>query len=81
MPIYEYDCQDCDHSFEALVRGADAPATCPSCSGNRLERLVSISGIKSDGTRARAMKAARARDKGKGVDRMHERIEYENHHD
>ncbi|MEX2527145.1 MAG: zinc ribbon domain-containing protein [Gemmatimonadota bacterium] len=81
MPIYEYECQDCKHTFEALIRGKDAPAGCPNCSGNRLERLVSIPGIKSDGTRARALKAAQARDRGQGVERMHERTEYENHHD
>jgi putative FmdB family regulatory protein len=41
MPIYDYRCTSCDHQFERLVRG-DQPVICPHCSGNRLERLLSV---------------------------------------
>jgi putative FmdB family regulatory protein len=40
MPLFEYRCTGCDHRFEALVRGSEAPA-CPSCRGVELEKLFS----------------------------------------
>jgi putative FmdB family regulatory protein len=41
MPLYEYACKRCNHEFEALVRGADAPE-CPACHGLELERRLSV---------------------------------------
>ena len=38
MPIYEYCCQECGHSLEALQKLADAPLTdCPACSATGFE--------------------------------------------
>ena len=33
MPIYDYYCDSCDHSFDKLVRLADEdkPTACPKC--------------------------------------------------
>lgn len=43
MPIYEYRCEDCDSSFETLVRpGHDEDAECPSCHGAHLSREMSV---------------------------------------
>lgn len=41
MPLYEYQCQQCEHTFEKLVWNED-PIECPSCHSNRLERLLSL---------------------------------------
>jgi len=41
MPLYDFRCNDCQKTFELLVRGSAAP-TCPSCGGQRLEKLVSL---------------------------------------
>jgi putative FmdB family regulatory protein len=41
MPIYEYACRKCDHTFEALVQNGEAVA-CPSCQAKELERLLSL---------------------------------------
>lgn len=41
MPIYDYRCQDCDKTFEVLVRGGQVPP-CPSCGGSHLEKCVSL---------------------------------------
>jgi putative FmdB family regulatory protein len=41
MPLYEYACQQCEHTFETLVFDGEA-VTCPECHGNRLERLLSV---------------------------------------
>ena len=42
MPIYEYACQECDHSLDALQKIADAALVdCPVCSKPALKRLLS----------------------------------------
>ena len=40
MPLYDYHCQDCDKTFELLVRSSTIPA-CPACAGQHLEKLLS----------------------------------------
>ena len=80
MPIYEYSCNACNHAFELLIRGKET-AACPECEGTDLERLISLPRVKSDTTRALAMKAAKKRDAGQARDNMHERLRYEESHD
>ncbi|MDJ0667261.1 MAG: zinc ribbon domain-containing protein [Desulfobacterales bacterium] len=46
MPIYEYECQDCGHSFEYLVLGDPDPA-CQSCASKKVCRLMSVCGFYS----------------------------------
>ncbi|HEY1381076.1 MAG TPA: zinc ribbon domain-containing protein [Gemmataceae bacterium] len=41
MPLYEYECRTCKHTFEELVFGDEA-VTCPACQGRKLERLISV---------------------------------------
>ncbi|MBO0683505.1 MAG: zinc ribbon domain-containing protein [Candidatus Dormibacteraeota bacterium] len=43
MPIYEYHCADCDHSFEVLTSFAerDRAKVCPSCESRRTSVQVS----------------------------------------
>ncbi len=41
MPLYEYTCRKCDHTFEALVFDGET-VECPECHGRRLERLFSV---------------------------------------
>jgi putative FmdB family regulatory protein len=40
MPIYDYTCKKCGHSFEALVTGS-MKAACPSCGSAQLKKGVS----------------------------------------
>jgi len=80
IPIYEYSCQACGHTFEALVRGAGKPA-CPRCESADLERLFSLPTVQSTGTRDMAMRAARRRDQRQGQERMRTQREYELNHD
>jgi len=79
MPIFEYKCKDCGNEFEALVRKSDVPA-CPSCQGTDLERLLSLPVVKSESTKAQALKAAKKRDKAQGTERTIEQIKYERSH-
>lgn len=44
MPMYEYSCQKCEHTFEALVFDGDK-VECPECNSTRLERLISLPGL------------------------------------
>ncbi|MFN8574776.1 MAG: zinc ribbon domain-containing protein [Gemmatimonadaceae bacterium] len=80
MPIFEFTCTACNHSFETLVRGAQVP-TCPACASTALERRISLPRVKSETTQALAMDAARRRDKAAGHERVQEQIRYEKSHD
>lgn len=76
MPIYEFKCRRCGREFEELVRLGET-ASCPSCHGNELERLVSLPAVSTDKSRRRSF--AKAREKAKDVHRekKHAQAEYE----
>jgi len=41
MPMYEYQCDACGHTFEARQKFSDAPlSSCPSCQG-AVRKLIS----------------------------------------
>ena len=42
MPIYEYRCEPCDHTFETLIRGQGDVAHCPKCGGIDLAKQFSV---------------------------------------
>jgi putative FmdB family regulatory protein len=44
MPVYEYQCQDCDKRFEVLrpMSQIDAPIACPRCNGLNARRAISV---------------------------------------
>jgi putative FmdB family regulatory protein len=41
MPLYEYACQKCEHTFEELVFNRE-PVACPECQSPRVQRLLSV---------------------------------------
>ena len=42
MPIYEYQCQKCEHVLEALQKISEEPLRfCPECGTEELKRLIS----------------------------------------
>lgn len=51
MPIYEYECASCHHTFD-LMQGVNEEPTkhCPACSGQTAVRLVSAAGFQLKGT-------------------------------
>ena len=79
MPIYEYACRSCNHQFERLVRSGDTPV-CAECGSAELERVLSLPAVNSEGTRARALAAAKRRDTAQATDRTHEQLKYERSH-
>ncbi len=51
MPIYEYQCQDCDHRVEVLQKIADAPRVdCPACDKPSLRKVVSAVAFRLKGS-------------------------------
>ena len=43
MPLYEYACRKCAHTFEVLVTGTRTTATaCPACASPEVERLIGL---------------------------------------
>ena len=44
MPIYEFNCEDCDKEFETLVRTSDweGEVECPSWGAGKLEKKLSV---------------------------------------
>jgi putative FmdB family regulatory protein len=51
MPIYEYQCGDCQHPLEALQKMADAPLIdCPECQKPSLVKQVSAVGFRLSGS-------------------------------
>ena len=50
MPLYEYECNDCEHRFERIQKFSDPLAsTCPVCSGT-VRKLLSSPAIQFKGT-------------------------------
>ncbi len=41
MPLYEFACRTCEHTFEELVHNSEA-VECPECHGRKVERLLSV---------------------------------------
>lgn len=43
MPLYEYRCEKCGHTFEELVFHEDAEMECPRCHGKVTKLMSSFS--------------------------------------
>ena len=49
MPLYEYQCTKCKHTFEKIQKFSDPPETeCPKC-GGKVEQLMSAPAIQFKG--------------------------------
>jgi putative FmdB family regulatory protein len=50
MPLYEYQCEQCEHRFEVIQKYSDAPiAVCPKC-GGPVVKLMSSPAIQFKGS-------------------------------
>ena len=51
MPIYQYQCDQCDHQMEALQKISDAKLVdCPKCNAPALRKQVTAAAFKLKGT-------------------------------
>ncbi len=50
MPLYEYECKNCHHRFERIVKFSDKPMKkCPDC-GGAVEQLISAPAVQFKGS-------------------------------
>jgi putative FmdB family regulatory protein len=40
MPIYEYECNSCGHSFERIMKVGEAEPACPTCGAPEARKRV-----------------------------------------
>lgn len=51
MPIYEYQCQSCEHEFEAIQKMSDPLLSeCPACHEQALRKKVSAAAFRLKGS-------------------------------
>ncbi len=50
MPLYEYQCNNCGHRFEKIVKFSDEPIrVCPQCGQEAVEQLISAPAVQFKG--------------------------------
>ena len=50
MPIYEYQCDSCEHKLEALQKISDQPLTdCPECAKPTLKKQITAAAFRLKG--------------------------------
>ncbi len=79
MPIYEYECRECQNRFESLVLDS-TPPECPACQATDLERLMSSSAVSSDGTKKRNLEHGRKSAQKTQDEKAHAEHEAIHHH-
>jgi putative FmdB family regulatory protein len=79
VPLYEFRCRTCRHEFEALVR-PNSSASCPSCKGSDLERILSLLAVSSESTRATNLARARKAGEGERRDKREAEMDEIRHH-
>jgi putative FmdB family regulatory protein len=42
MPIFEYRCRKCSHTFEKYSGGDESGGPCPKCGGSDSEKIFSV---------------------------------------
>jgi len=42
MPIFEYNCRGCHHSFEQIVLSTREQVRCPKCDSRSVEKQLSV---------------------------------------
>jgi putative FmdB family regulatory protein len=70
MPIFEYQCSDCEREFEAFVT-AERSAECPACHGANLQKRLSSPGLVSASNAANGGRSAPALPMGCGAGGAH----------
>ena len=80
MPIFDFECRQCGHEFEALVRTGDVPA-CPRCKSEDLKRLLSSFAVSYAEKTAAAVKQTRKKQIAARKDEVVAEEEYRERHD
>ena len=73
MPLYDYQCNNCEHVFEAFHPLDDPPPSCPLCTCPQVTRLISAVAFSAggDGTASRVEAELKKRlGQGRGKDAL-----------
>jgi len=81
VPLFDFECRSCGHEFEALVRPADGPPSCPACGAKDLEKQLPTFAVNTAEKRAAAAKQSRQRQIAKRKDALIADEEYRQKHD
>ena len=82
MPIYEYQCEKCKHQFEYLVLPSSPAAECPSCHHKKLQKMISLCAVSSEGTRQSHLNRERKKYSKINKEKQHEEHKaLHDHHD
>ncbi|MEW6236747.1 MAG: FmdB family zinc ribbon protein [Candidatus Omnitrophota bacterium] len=46
MPLFEYQCKECERVFEELVYSGSEKIHCPSCASSKVEKILSTFGVR-----------------------------------
>jgi putative FmdB family regulatory protein len=49
MPIFEYQCGQCENEFEKLVLNSSEKIACPKCKSKKVRRIMSVSAFSVGG--------------------------------
>ena len=62
MPVYEFQCQACDHYYTVLLRikDSDEMQPCPNCGSEKVQKLISSVSVTRSGSQ-------KEEDRGKAV--------------
>jgi len=52
MPIFEYICKGCGHSFERIVPRYDSKTDCPQCKSRKVEKQLSVFAVAGSNERS-----------------------------
>ena len=60
MPIYEFQCDKCDHPFEELLLGASKTdeVNCPNCKSHQVHKRISLFGTTGNSVKANTPQAS-----------------------
>ena len=62
MPIYEYECTNCESIFEVIIDRDGNPPPCPSCGSGETRKIVAAPAIHIKEDRATARIGKRVKD-------------------
>jgi putative FmdB family regulatory protein len=80
MPIYEYQCKECQQNFEYLLLSTSAAAECPHCKSTDLEQLISACAVSSENTQQANLRAAHRKVAAARGDRLRDQHQHLHEH-
>ncbi len=57
MPIYEYECRQCQRRFETLVLSSGEPVSCPGCASAEVDKRFSAFAVGAESASERSAPA------------------------